>query len=201
VPFIDYVGGYSLWLAIVLAIAWTVGAGKLKAKRNVRFAERLQGLPVSYGPPVVRTKGDQLIAATVAPLLRPGESVQHQAYTPAWDFAHDMASATEAYFFVLTSQRVLLLATRVGAFGILYETHSIDALERQQIAKAHVDDGVLHLTFTDGTTRGFVVRKTSALSNQQAFLTDVARILSARYDGERAATTAAEAPCSAPQVR
>ena len=177
VPFIDYLGGYSLWLGIVVAIAWTVAAGKLKAKRNTRFAEKLQGTPITYGPPALRTKGDQLVAATVGPLLRPGETVQHQAYAVAWDFGSERASAEAAYFVVLTSQRVLLFTTRVGAFGILYENHRIESYERSQVVNAAVDDGVLHLTFPDGTVRGFVVKSTSALSNQGAFLTDVARIL------------------------
>lgn len=180
VPIIDYVVGYSLWLAIVVAIGWAVAASKLKAKRNTRFAEKLQSLPVSYGPPRVSTKGDHAIAATVQPLLRAGEAVQHQAYTRAWDFGTDTVSAEVAYFVVLTSQRVLLMTTRVGAFGILYENLKLESFERSQILNAVVDDGALHLTFAGGTVRGFVVKSTKDLSNQQGFLTDVARILTER---------------------
>lgn len=183
VPFIDYAGGYSLWFAIAFGVVWTVAAGKLKAKRNTRFAEKLQATPISYGPPALRTKGDYLVAATVGPQLRAGEAVQHQAYALAWDHGTERASAETAYFVVLTSQRVLLFTTRVGAFGILFENHRVESYERSHLVSAAVDDGVLHLTFPDGTARGFVVKSTSALSNQAVFLTDVARIVMAGRAG------------------
>ena len=178
VPVIDYVGGYSLWFAIVFGVAWTVAASKLKARRQTKFDATLGTLPVTYGPPALTTKGDHFIASITAPLLRPGEAVQHQAYTLLWDFAGERASAEQATFVVLTTQRVLVFRTRVGAFGILYENNGVDAIERQHIARAVVDDGVLLLTFPDGTMRGYLVKSTSALSNQTAFLMNASRILS-----------------------
>ena len=116
-------GGYSLWFAIVFGVAWTVAASKLKARRQTKFDATLGTLPVTYGPPALTTKGDHFIASITAPLLRPGEAVQHQAYTLLWDFAGERASAEQATFVVLTTQRVLVFRTRVGAFGILYENN------------------------------------------------------------------------------
>lgn len=177
IPWVDYFGGYSLWLAIAVTVAWGVGASKLKARRRLAFDATLSNTPVTYGPPIVSTKGDRFVASTTMPLLRPGESVQHQAYTVVWDFAGERGSAEHAYFVVLTTQRVLMYSTRVGAFGLLCECGRVDSFERSQIVNATVDDGVLVLTFPDGTSRGFLVKSTSAMSNQSAFLTNAARIL------------------------
>ena len=177
IPWIDYFGGYSLWFALVFVLVWAVGASKLKARRRVKFDAILSATPVTYGPPILKTKGDNFVAATTMPLLRPGEGVQHQAYTLVWDFSNERGSAEHAYYVVLTNQRVLMYAARVGAFGLLYECTRVDSFERNQIVNAAIDDGVLVLTFPDGTSRGFQVKNTSAMSNQTAFLTNAARIL------------------------
>jgi hypothetical protein len=103
--------------------------------------------------------------------------VQHQAYTLAWDYAEEIPSIDMAFYVVLTTQRLLLYSARVGAFGLLYESNAVDSYERSEIVKAVVEDGVVMLTFDDRTGKGFHVKKTSAMSNQRAFLTNVARIL------------------------
>lgn len=177
VPWDDYFGGYSLWLVIAFTAAWSAGARKLKARRRTQFDSSLATTPVTYGPPVLKTKGDNFVAATTAPLLRDGETVQHQAYTLFWDYAEERPSSERAFYVVLTTQRLLLYSARVGAFGILYENHGVESYERSEIVNAVVDDGVLMLTFDDRTGRGFHVKKTSAMSNQHAFLTNAARIL------------------------
>ncbi len=177
VPWEDYVGGYSLWLVIGFGMVWSAGARKLKAWRRTQFDTMVGTTPISHGPPVLKTKGDSFVAATTAPLLREGETVQHQAYTLFWDYAYERPSSEQALYVVLTTQRLLLYSARVGAFGILYENYGVQSYERNEIVKAIVDDGVLMLTFDDRTGRGFYVKKTSAMSNQHAFLTNAARIL------------------------
>jgi hypothetical protein len=177
IPWTDYFGGYSLWFAIVIGTMWTVGASKLKARRRSNFEATLRATPVTYGPPILKTKGDNFVAATTMPLLRPGEGVQHQAYTLVWDFSDERGSAVHSCYVVLTTQRVLMYAARVGAFGPLYECTRVDSFERDQIRNAAIDDRVLVLTLPDGTLRGFQVTNTSAMSNQTAFLTNAARIL------------------------
>jgi hypothetical protein len=177
VPWEDYLGGYSLWLAIAFGMVWTAGARKLKARRRTQFDVTVGATPVTYGPPVLKTKGDHFVAATTAPLLRDGETVQHQAYTLFWDYAEERPSIDRAFYVVLTTQRLLLYSARVGAFGILLENQGVESYERNEIVNAIVDDGVLMLTFDDRTGRGFHVKKASAMSNQHAFLTNAARIL------------------------
>jgi hypothetical protein len=177
VPWIDYLGGYSLWVGVAATMVWTAGARKLKAWRRTKLSASLETTPVTDGPPLLKTKGDNFVAATTAPLLRYGETVQHQAYTLFWDYAEERPSVDRAFYVVLTTQRLLLYSARVGAFGLLYENQGVESYERSEIVKAVVDDGVLMLTFDDRTGRGFYVKKTSAMSNQHAFLTNAARLL------------------------
>ena len=178
IPFVDYALGYSLWFAIAVTAAWGGTAKVLKDRRRAAFATTLATTPLSHGPPKLETEGDRFIDAQVRPFLAPGEQIQHQAYTVGWDFANDMAGSAEAFFVVLTTARLFLVTTQVGAFGILWENAKVEAIERAAIAHAVMDDGTLFVTTADGLQRGYVVKPSKKLSNQTAFLQNVGRLLS-----------------------
>lgn len=180
IPAGDYVWGFSLWWAIAIAIAWGALLRWMRRRRQAAFAALQETAPLDLGPPRLDTEGDRLVYEMVRPLLASGESIQHQAYALSWDFNGER-SGDDAFFVVLTTARLFLVTTRIGAFGILFENNRVDAIPRTDIAAASVDHGtVLFITTTDGVQRGYVVKKTKALSNQQAFLHNVARILSGR---------------------
>ena len=179
-PWTTYALGYSLWLAILAAIL----LGLLKRALNARKKARLEQLravqPVSYGPPAVHANGDRFIAAQVAPLLRPGEQVQHQAYGIDRDQSErgfDAVSA-QGVFGVLTDQRLILIRTRIGAFGVLLENHGVEWVERSAILSVREHGDLLTFEVAGGAQRQiFVKRGARGLSNQLAFLRDVPRVL------------------------
>src|SRR5512140_3111537 len=72
-PVWEYLFGYSLWIIV----AFVVGAGSFKHLAERRRYKRDAQIPVSLGPPTITTEGDQFIAQTVSPMLKPGEQVQH----------------------------------------------------------------------------------------------------------------------------
>ncbi len=182
-PFSTYVVGYSLWLCILVTIvigmlkrAW--GARKKAQREELRAVQ-----PVSYGPPVLHGKGDHFIAAQVMPLLRPGEQVQHQVYGIDRDTSEggfDSLSAS-GLFGALTDQRLILIRTRIGAFGVLLENHGVEWIERCAIVNVRERGDLLMFDLVGGAERQIHV-KTGArgLSNQLAFLRDVPRLLAPR---------------------
>ena len=135
--------------------------------------------PVSFGPPLLMTKADYFVAGQVAPQLRAGEVIQHQAYVidrepgNGWRYA----MLARADFAVLTNQRVLLIRTRLGVFAVLRENRGFEATEREWISNVTVNDRLIVLTFTNRSARTSWVSETRGLSNQTAFLRDVPRRL------------------------
>ena len=177
VPFIEYFGGYSLWWAIGVVVLWAVGVKKLRQRKQLGFAVRQALMPIDRGPPRLETKGDRFIDETFRAVLAPGETILHQAYVSSWDFEGEK-QGDEVYFLVLTTSRLLTLMTRKGAFGILFEKGPIDVTERSAITNAYVDHGnVLFVTATY-VVRGYIVKGTRALSNQESFLMNAGRLLS-----------------------
>ena len=186
IPFADYAWGYSLWWAIALTIAWGVFIRWRRRQLQKSFETLQETAPLDLGPPRLDTDGDRLVYEMVRPLLATGESIQHQAYALSWDYNGERAG-DDAFFVVLTTARLLVITTRIGGFGILFENNRTDAILRTDIAVASVDHGtVLFVTIKDGTQRGYMVKKTKALSNQRVFLQNAARIL-ARGQGTFAA--------------
>jgi hypothetical protein len=82
-----------------------------------------------------------------------------------------------ALYAALTDRRLVLVATRVGAFGPLLENRGVEILERPKIVGLAVDDRAIQLQLADGTVRLLWVSPTGKLSNQRAFLRDVPRLL------------------------
>ncbi len=174
----DYFIGYSLWFGIAVAF----GLSWFKRVRSRQRQASWSNEPVSLGPPSLEKAGDQYIDAQVRPLLRAGETVQHQAFgtTRRPDGGMIATIGNQAFFAVLTSQRLLLIKTRVGAFGLLLENHGVEELERAQIARAAEDDWLItfHLAGGGARTLHVPMAHKGKLSNQRAFARDVPRILS-----------------------
>jgi len=179
VPFIEYFGGYSLWWVIGAVALWGVGVKTWRRRKQVAFATAQKTAPVDRGPPRLDTEGDRFIYGLAKERLSPGESIQHQAYASSWDYNNDK-EGDQVFFLVLTTARLFVVTTRKGAFGILFENEGVEVIERGAIADAHVEHGnVLFVTTQDGIQRGYIVKKASALSNQNGFLMNAARLLSA----------------------
>jgi hypothetical protein len=179
-PVADYMLGYSLWLVLVFSIAWAVLAGWLKARRRARYAAAVAGSPVDFGPPDLHTEMDRFVATHAASQLGADERVHHQAYAVDRDMSSAGmlgAMAAKAYYAVVTSHRVLLFGTRVGAFGPLRECLGVESIPRSQIAMVSVDEEVITLSLATGEERVLFVKSTRALSNQTRFLHQVPRLL------------------------
>lgn len=177
----QYLWGFSLWV-LVAASALAVRARRVHGRvRQAKLRDRLANAPVDEGPPRLATKGDRAVAELVRPLLEPAESVQHQAYALSWNFAEETAG-DDAFFVYLTTKRVLFVRTRLRGFGgIAYENDGFEGVARAEIRAAHVEGGnVVFLSRADGVQRGHIVKATNALSNQDAFVLNVARLLDAR---------------------
>lgn len=179
ISFGTYFVGYSLWLALGLMLVVEV-VRRLAAKRRKVELDALRATTApSLGPPALRTKADQFVAQQVGPVLRPHERVLHQAYgiDRAQDGSIRTALEETAYFVVLTSDRVLFVKTRVGAFGVLRENHGMEWIERNAIVRVVEDDRVIQFWIAGGAVKTVYVHPTRALSNQQEFLRDVPRLL------------------------
>ncbi|MEJ7733847.1 MAG: hypothetical protein WKG00_32215 [Polyangiaceae bacterium] len=194
VPLHEYAFGYSLWLVVALVIAW--GAIEKVVKRRRR--EREDAAPATLGPPALRTEADRFVDAQVRPLLRPGEVVQHQAYTLSGEptgtgFGATMKSAAApAHFVALTDQRLIFLETRQGAFGPLLENAGVETIERRDITEAFRTGRSIVVHAEGPLARMLWVHSTGKLSNQHAFMRDVARLLEAGVT----ATAPASSPAS-----
>jgi hypothetical protein len=175
ISWVDYAFGYSLWIILFGVVGFGVIRNKLRSRRQAVDA----ATPVSLGPPGLRTKADRWLHEQAAPLLRADETVQHQAYTidngPIESFA-SAAGATSTYV-VLTNQRLLLFQARVGAFGPLLEVNGTEELERAAVKEVAVDDRLILLHLTERRAKALFVAPTRKLSNQDAFLRDVPRLL------------------------
>jgi hypothetical protein len=190
IPWIEYAFGYSLWIVLVGVAAWMT-VSHLRRKR--REAEDAQ-TPPSYGPPTLATAADRFVDEQVRPLLEAGEAVQHQAYVMNGVPHGDLGDAKlGAMYAVLTDRRLILIKTRVGAFGPLLENHGTEIIDRRSASSIAVDDRAIQVALADGSARLLWVSPTGKLSNQRAFLRDLPRLLGGAAPGGSPAVTAAPA--------
>jgi hypothetical protein len=187
IPFGDYVWGYLLWIVL----AGMIAAGAVRRHGETRKRERAERLLAADGAPsdspVLKTEADSFIQENVAPLLRRDERVLHQAYVVDRDV--DSAGVVGALFarglFVaITTERVILLSTRLGIFGPGLENRGVESIERRSILDCRLDGDGLALDLADGATKRLVMRVNErALSNQRTFARDALRLLALRSEG------------------
>jgi len=171
----DYLLGYSLWWILGAIVIFSLIARRLSKARMAR----LEAMPLSYGPPALRTSTDRYIDAQVRPLLRAGERVQHQAYGFDRVITGMTAGfAAKGYYAVLTDQRLILINTRIGALRPILENRGVGSLERSVIHEVvRVDERTMHIRLSDGSYCTLHVVASRHLSNQDAFLASVPRLL------------------------
>ncbi|MDP1822469.1 MAG: hypothetical protein Q8L48_04485 [Archangium sp.] len=171
IPALEYAFAYSLWLVILVMVAWALGQRALTKRRQARDAL----IPVSRGPPQVVTEGDKFINQTVTAMLQPGEQVQHQALA-----LRSAEELSHVYFVALTSQRLILISSKRKFRGYVFENAGVEEVPRAQIAD--VTENAYELTFTLTTGGQFMIvvpRRLKEFSNQQEFVRDVPRLLAA----------------------
>lgn len=172
----DYAMGYSLWWLLALCAVWMWVGAKRKQWRARLDAEA----PMSDGPPALQTEHDRFIADTVQPLLHPGEYVLQQAYgfSDPVRVNGELAPGSTAAYVALTSQRLILIRARVGAFKPLLENTGVVQIERRRIVAVTADDELLTFHLAGGGAQLlFVKRSQRHLSNQVRFLRDVPKLL------------------------
>lgn len=171
IPAIEYGVAYSLWIIIAVMAAWAVVRRVLTKWRQARDAI----VPISYGPPKVETEGDKFIAQTVAPMLAPGERVQHQALA-----VRTGDESPHVYFVALTSHRLILISSTRKFRGYVFENHGAKEFARNQIANVTESSYELIITLTGGDRILITVPQgEKAFSNQREFVRDVPRMLAA----------------------
>jgi hypothetical protein len=171
---LQYLLGYSLWIAIAVALVLGVWSKRRTGKRLARLAQEKP----SEGPPLLHTETDRWLDGQVRVLLAPGERIQHQAYATDRELVGFGAALAKGMYVVLTDRRLIFIATRVGAFKPLQENQGVESVTRADLAQVVYDGArTLRLLLGDGTQRTIFVVATRTLSNQQAFLDDVPRLL------------------------
>ncbi len=179
IPVGDYVWGYLAWIIVAAMIAWGGFRRHRRARKDQRAESLLAGEGVPSGLPVLNTKADLFVRESVTPLLRPGEHVLQQAYVV--DRNVDSAGVIGALlarglFAVLTTERVILISTRLGILGPGLENRGVESIERRLIRTCGLDGDALILELADGATKRLVIRVNDAtLSNQRAFARDLPR--------------------------
>jgi hypothetical protein len=168
---LDYAFGYVLWVAILAA----VGIGYVQRVLKRRRAASLDtSLPPGATPLVLRTKPDRWLNEEAMRLLLPSEAVLQLAY--GYDQA-DRGVVTKAMYLALTDRRLLVIYTRLGAFGPLHENNDVKSYDRDAV-RVRADERHLHFVFGDGPPLDFYAEWSERhLSNQRRFLSDVPRLL------------------------
>lgn len=175
-----YLWGYSLWIILVVVGVLTWFGSKRKKARMAADA----ALPISAQPPALNSAGDHFIHDQVTPLLGSGERITHQAYGTdrvVAGLADGLAAlGAKGVLAALTSKRLFLIKTKVGAFSPVLENQGVEELERTAIREVTRDGQILEFKLLDGTTRTLVVdARKKHFSNQDVFVRDVPRLLGA----------------------
>jgi hypothetical protein len=189
IPIADYLWGYAMWIIL----AGMIGSGAVRRHRQAsrrRIAESLLAGDAVESAAPTRTEADSFVTESVAPLLRSGETALHQGYVVDRDA--DSAGAIGALFArglfaVLTTQRLILISTRLGLFGPALVNRGVESIERDSIRDAGLDGNALVLDLAEGGTKRLVIRvNETALSNQRTFARDVLQSLASRSEGSPA---------------
>jgi hypothetical protein len=171
IPLLDYAFGYSLPLVVVVVTLVSLIQYQLKQRRKASLETQL---PPGQTPLELKTKADRWLHEEVAKLLGAGERVEQQAY--GFD-REDVNAVTSAYYAVLTTERLIVLQSRVGAFGPLLENRGVVTHVRKSIEHVVGDERHLHFVFTEAPPFDFFAEWSERhLSNQRRFLADVPRL-------------------------
>jgi hypothetical protein len=168
----DYAFGYALWITI----AAVAGVGLVQSAAKRRRAASLDvSLPPGARPLLLRTKTDRWLHEAATRLLVSNEVVLQQAY--GYD-REDRGMVTKAMYLVLTDRRLLVIHTRVGAFGPLHENNDLNSYDRSAVERVRADERHLCFELAGAKSLDFYAEWSERqLSNQRRFLSDVPRLL------------------------
>lgn len=175
IPIGDYVMGYVLWPALAVGAVVTAIGSAFKRRRHQSLATQQ---PPSFGAPELRTKTDHWLAQEAAKLLEGNEVVQQQAYGLSGDVGGVAVAMLHAMYVILTDRRLLVIKSRIGAFGPLHENNGLRTFARTDVASVDHDERHLRFHFANGDKLDFYAEWSERkLSNQHRFLRDVPRLL------------------------
>jgi hypothetical protein len=168
----DYAFGYSLWITIAAVAGIGFVQSALKRRRSASLDK---SLPPGARPLVLRTKTDRWLHEEATRLLVSNEVILQQAY--GYD-REEMGLVTKAMYLVLTDRRLLVIHTRLGAFGPLRENNDLNSYERSAVQSVRADERHLCFELVAEKSLDFYAEWSERqLSNQRRFLSDVPRLL------------------------
>ena len=164
------------WSVVVLAIAAVVW--RAFQRRKVRQQRTHEGL--STTGPVATYMGDRKLIAAIAPLLTPTETVSHYALTYDEDMSRGSSVATaHKQITALTNERLLMVITKVGLFGLGAGAPKIVTIDRAGIAAVILvpdEPGALQVHLHSGSSFGLYVPLTIvgySSNNQMSLVRDL----------------------------
>ncbi len=166
-------GSWSVVVLVVAAVVW-----QALQRRKVRKLRTHEGL--STTGPVATYMGDRKLVAAIAPLLNSTETVSHYALTHDEDMRHGSSVATaHKQITALTNERLLMVITKVGLFGLGAGTPKNVKIDRADIAAVTLvpgEPGALQVHLQSGSSFGLYVPLTMvgySSSNQMSLARDL----------------------------
>lgn len=171
IPLHEYAFGFLLWIVLAAVILLSVVQHQLKQRRKASLDT---SLPPGQTPLQTKTKADRWLGEEVGKLLSAGETIEQQAY--GFD-QEDVNAVTSAYYVALTSRRLIVIQSRVGAFAPLLENRGVVTHDRKSIERVDGDERHLHFVIAGAPPFDFFAEWSERhLSNQRRFLADVPRL-------------------------
>jgi hypothetical protein len=123
-----------------------------------------------------KTKADKFVVSEMRPLLKPDESIVACAHgTQQMSLGASMVgdflavATSHSAFLVLTNQRLVLITTRIGAFGPLFENKGVVALTRAQTKGVALSAG-FRIELSNGKMLTYNLSSSTHLSSQRDFV-------------------------------
>ncbi len=167
------IGSWGVALLVVAVVVW-----QALQRRKVRKLRTHEGL--STTGPVATYMGDRKLVAAIAPLLTPTETVSHYALTYDEDMRGGSSVATaHKQITALTNERLLMVITKVGLFGLGAGTPKVVKIDRADIAAVTLvpdEPGALQVHLQSGSSFGLYVPLTMvgySSSNQMSLARDL----------------------------
>ncbi len=166
-------GSWGLVLLVVAVFVWQV------LQRRKVTKQRAQGGLSTTGP-VATYMGDRKLMTAIAPLLTPTETVSHRALTYDENMRGSASVATaHKQITALTNERLLMVISKVGLFGLGAGTPKVVEIDRADITHVAVvpdEPGALQVQLRSGSCFGLYVPLTLvgySSSNQMALARDL----------------------------
>jgi hypothetical protein len=185
--------GTITWWVLIGAVG--IGLFSYWRGRHRRAFLAEEGAP-SQGPPELRTDQDRWLRDQIMDHLPKGEEVMQQAYCFSSDPSQSgvvSVAKRKARYVGLSAHTLVVLETRLGAFGPLLEVDDASVYPCRDLLDVRCNEDVMVLDLADGTTLELWPEpKQKHFSNQWRFSRDVPRLLAVQLE-ESALAAEAEA--------